>query len=142
MNVLALDPGKTTGAVIFTPKGVSDIDILDWDEIEYEEMPQWLFIALDNPSEPVDLVVVEKYTISQRTIKSARHAEPLDVIGGAKFLAALGGIDVRVQMASDAKTAYPDKRLRELGLYSAVGGRHARDALRHALLSTHSTRTV
>lgn len=142
MYALALDPGKITGAVIFEPAGAGKIRLLDWEEIPYTDMPQWLFGALDSCVLPIDLIIVEKYTISQRTIKVARQSEPLDVIGGAKFLAALAGIDVRVQSASDAKTAYPDKRLKEIDLYGAVGGRHARDALRHALLATHATTIV
>ena len=87
--------------------------------------------------EGLDAIVIERFVISQRTLKNARVEETFDVIGAAKCLASLRGIPVYRQAASDAKTAYPDARIKDLGF--AIVGRHAKDALRHALLFTHKT---
>lgn len=139
MNLLALDPGKTTGAVSLrwdgkTPAPGPDACIF-YGQIDYPEMPKWLDEQLTDFGHT--LLVIERFIVNARTMKFTRQPEPLHVIGGAHFLAALHGVPVREQSAADAKTIYPDKRLREMGWLDVVKGPHARDACRHALLATH-----
>lgn len=137
MNVLALDPGKTTGAVIINWDGgrpAVDMDLLLLQgQIPFEDMPRWLDTMLPT----IGLVVIERFIVNQRTMKYSRQPEPMHVIGGTLFLAALAKIPVREQSAADAKTIYSDQRLKDMGWYNRIKGDHARDALRHALLTTH-----
>lgn len=138
MRLLALDPGLTTGAVCIewdghTPCPPPDCLVLAA-QIEYPVMPWWLTAQLDG-DDPMSLLVIERFIINARTMKFTRQPEALHVIGGAMFLAALRGVPVREQSASDAKKIYPNARLKELRW--RVTGDHARDALRHVLLATH-----
>lgn len=138
---LALDPGKTTGAVVLDASSSRDRYIEFSAQIEIEDAAETIneLIVEFKP----DVLVVERFVISQRTVKYGRQHEALDVIGGVKFLADLHEppLNVILQAASDAKTAYTDKNLKDLELFTAVKGRHARDALRHALLWTHTLKT-
>lgn len=135
--ILALDPGKTTGAVRLTWDGRTPAPapgaLLGAEQVAYANMPTWLEQALAG----VDLLVIERFIVNARTMKYTRQPEPLHVIGGAMFLAKLAGVAVREQSAADAKTVYPNSRLKEMGWFISVRGVHARDALRHALLATH-----
>lgn len=134
MRILSLDPGKTTGAVVFDSDGIASGVIVATHQIDYSDA----FTFLDGIiGSALDAIVIERFVISQRTLKNVRVEETFDVIGGAKCLAKLRGIPVYRQAASDAKTAYPDVRIKDLGF--AIVGRHAKDALRHALLFTHKT---
>lgn len=137
--VLGVDPGLMTG-----------LAIIEWDGrtpapehtpgFWYEEVPFHAMAerikALMNRG--VSLVGIERYIISQRTTKFTRQPEASYVIGWVLGLAQLmGTVEVRQQMMSTAKDAYSNGRLRELG-YKIKGDKgHAKDALRHALLSTH-----
>lgn len=133
MKLLALDPGGTTGAVL-----------LDWDgsvnpgpnsmieawEVPFANYPSWL----DHLMYTADLLVIERFIISPRTVQYTRQPDALYVIGGALLLADLRKIPVKMQTAADAKNAYENARLKGDG-WKLTG--HARDALRHALLATH-----
>lgn len=133
MRILAFDPGNTTGIAYIEWDGTTTKpDLIDFAEVDADDMPCWVYGCLKDNE--VDLIVVERFTISMETIRKSRQPAALDNIGGIKWLAKLFKIPVRLQGRSDAKTAYTDKRIAEYGIKS----RHARDALRHALLATHS----
>jgi hypothetical protein len=134
--ICALDPGGTTG-----------VAVIDWDDttippppealrftsqLSFDEIPHVLWTLM---SEGVGLLVMERFIISPKTVQYSRQPEALYVIGGGMFLAKIAGVPVRLQTASDAKTAYPNSVLRGW----AVRGPHARDALRHALFACHGS---
>jgi hypothetical protein len=133
MIILALDPGGTTGTCSIDWDGTPPTPDrhLGSEQVAFEDMPDWLAqeLAYARP----DLIVVERFFISPRTVKFTRQPEALYVIGGVMFMAQLEGVPIRMQAASDAKTAYPNERLKGW----PVKGTHAKDALRHALLATH-----
>lgn len=136
MRILALDPGGTTGTVMVDwdgslPPTPESVKVIESDQVAFNLMPDWIVTALDLGP---DLVVVERFFISERTIRGTRQMEPLYVIGGVLFECARRGLPVRLQAASSAKMAYPNERLEGW----PVKGRHARDALRHALVATHA----
>lgn len=136
MKILGVDPGTTTGLAVINATGVREATMIYTAQVPADEMPhvmQWLI-----EGRYADLIALEKFTISRRTIEVSRQSDPLDVIGGVKWLAALATppIPVKMQQASDAKTAYTDEELKSLDLKCT--GAHARDAMRHALLATHS----
>lgn len=142
MRLLAIDPGGCTGFVLLDydgrtpcpgPDALVDSWQIDWDG---PAVPEFLADAI----RLVDLVVIERFVISARTTKYTRQPEAFYVIGGAICTAELDGVPWVAQAVNTAKDAYPDARLKELGWFSAVKGKHARDALRHALLATHTRR--
>ena len=131
---LALDPGGTTGTCALRWDGVHIPEppaLILYAEVPFVDMPHWLDTELANLRP--NLIVYERFQISPRTVQYSRQPEALYVIGGVLFMARLAGIPVREQQAAGAKTAYPNERLTDW----AVKGKHAKDALRHALLSCH-----
>ena len=134
--VLALDPGGTTGACMLRWDGDNrhipePPALVLYDEVEFDNMPDWLDAAIANHRP--DIIVYERYNISARTIQYTRQPEALYVIGGVIFMAKLAGIPTREQGSDGAKTAYPNERIKGW----PVKGKHAKDALRHALISCH-----
>lgn len=132
MRILAVDPGNDSGIVYVEWDGHRDPELLDFAQVLYEEMPHWMDLCLR--SNVVDLIVYERFQISARTIKHSRQPDALYNIGGILYLAKLHDIPTREQNSSDAKDAYPDERIASYG----IKGRHAKDAMRHALLATHA----
>jgi len=134
--VLAIDPGGTTGTCSIRwdgdPTHIPHPEALIYSEqVAFDDMPRWLDdeLAAIRPY----LIVYERFQISPRTVQYSRQPEALYVIGGVLFAAKLAGIPVREQGAADAKNAYPNDRIKDW----KVKGPHAKDALRHALLSCH-----
>ncbi len=136
--IMGVDPGKTTGVAVVRASGPSKAEVLKYAQVDIEDAPRYFADALDYYTD-LSVISMERFTISARTLKASRQSDPLDVIGGVKFLVALHDRDIQLFRfgPSDAKTAYSDKRLKALGLFSAVAGTHARDALRHAMMATH-----
>lgn len=134
MRILALDPGGTTGCAIIEWGGgpVEPAMLEGHAQVGFDDMPVWIYAELGVT--PPDLIVMERFFITPRTIQFTRQPEALYVIGGVLFLAKLHNIPVRMQSAADAKNAWPNERLEGW----AVKGRHAKDALRHALLATQA----
>ncbi len=132
MRILAIDPGGISGIAYVAWDGHRDPDLLDYAEVPFDEMPEWMSLCLKYNK--VSLIVYERFNISPRTLTNTRQPEALYNIGGILYLAKLNGIPTREQNPADAKTAYPNDRLTG---YS-IKGNHAKDALRHALLATHS----
>jgi hypothetical protein len=143
MRILGVDPGGTTGIAI--------IDV-PWDTKRYEPPPSthlmdtqieaswgtgpesvgWRIRDLIENYAP-NLIVIEKFIITQQTVRFTRQPDALWVIGGVRFLADINGIPVHMQPASLAKTTWDSKRLTASGWGKVVKQKHARDALRHAL---------
>lgn len=143
MRIMGVDPGGTTGIAI--------IDV-PWDETRYEPTPDthlasmqieaswgtgpdsvgWKMRDLIENYAP-NLIVVEKFIITQQTVRFTRQPDALWIIGGTRFLADTLLIPVHMQPASLAKTAWDAKRLQSTGWAKVVKQKHARDALRHAL---------
>lgn len=131
--MLGIDPGATTGfclledgAVIDDSEVVFD-DVLDTDVVE-------TYISLCNA------VAVERYFITARSVKLSRQNEALYVTGIVLYVAHRHAVPLTLQSAADAKSAFTNEHLREMGLFRAVTGPHARDALRHALLAERRMR--
>lgn len=134
--VLGVDPGGTTGLCLLSGTTPLDARVLFHAQVPVEDMPR-VFRQLLGAYE-VDYVALERFTISGETVKKSRTSAPMDMIGGVKWECALTEPPVLVvmQSRSDAKTAYPNERLIELGI--DVKGPHAKDAAKHALLSLHA----
>lgn len=143
MRIMGVDPGGTTGIVI--------IDV-PWDESRYAPSPDThvmdaqIEAAWGDGSNSIgcqmfdliveqdpDLLVVEKFIITQQTVRFTRQPDALWIIGGVRFIADIHSIPVHMQPSSLAKTTWDTARLKESGWSKVVKQKHARDALRHAL---------
>lgn len=151
---MGVDPGGTTGIAI--------IDV-PWDDSRYEPTPDtYRFDAqieaswgggadaigcrmfdLINDEQP-DLIVIEKFIITQQTVRFTRQPDALWIIGGVRFIADILSIPTHLQPASLAKTTWDATRLKDTGWAKVVKRKHARDALRHTLTAcaTYKPQTV
>lgn len=128
---LGLDPGKATGWAIAQDGALRISGVLSWSDTAS------LFLKAVAAGEPalsffgvqVDEIVMERFIITERTMRVARQMEPLYCIGVVVAVAAWFGVPVVFQTAADAKKTATDARLKEMGWY--VTGTHARDAVRH-----------
>lgn len=134
MIILGVDPGGTTGVVLLDPQQLlvtGHMQLTVKDDLA-GEWAGWLRHIVPT----VDIIVAERFTISQRTIQHSRQHDALDVLGALRYLSIIERKPLDLQMASDAKAAFSDDTLKNLDLFNSVTGEHARDALRHALLAT------
>lgn len=139
---MGVDPGGTTGVAI--------IDV-EWDDTRftpstdayvahYQIEAEWggptpIGVHMESIIEDYNpnLIAIENFIITQRTIRYTRQPDALWIIGGVHFLADINGIPVTINPASLAKTTWDAARLKETGWSKKVKGPHAKDALRHAL---------
>lgn len=151
LRILGVDPGGTSGVAL--------IDV-PWDETRYEPSPNthmfdcqiesswgtgpqsvgWQMRDLIENYAP-ELIVIEKFIITQQTVRFTRQPDALWIIGGVRFLADTFMIPVHMQPASLAKTTWDSERLKDTGWAKVVKQRHARDALRHALTACVTWKT-
>jgi hypothetical protein len=78
--------------------------------------------------------VVERFTITERTVRVGRDDTALRIIGVLEFLAEQYDLGWRLQTPASAKSVVPDWRLRALGVWVPGREDHARDAMRHYAL--------
>ena len=127
-TVLGVDPGGNTGLCLLRIGAHIEPEVMDFGQVTW---PQILGVA-ESWVVRCDAVACERYTITQRTAQLTRQPEALYVIGMLYFLAEAAQVPMVLQSPADAKAAFSNDRLKELGL--KVTGRHAKDALRHACL--------
>jgi hypothetical protein len=145
VRILGVDPGGTTGIAI--------IDV-PWDNDRFEPPPSthlfdtqipavwgdgansvgWQIRDLIEDYAP-ELIAIEKFIITQNTVRFTRQPDAMWIIGGTRFLADTLSIPVHMQSASLAKTTWDATRLKDTGWAKVVKKTHARDGLRHALTS-------
>lgn len=128
MRTLGIDPGGTTGLCLVEGGKVQGFAELSFTQVLNDGV-------MEHMIGEADYIGIERFFINARTASMSHQPEALYVIGIAIYLAAGANIVSRLQSASDAKTAFTNDILRELGLFKMVKGEHARDALRHALLA-------
>lgn len=126
--VLGVDPGGTTGIALLD---AGELKVLGYEQIPSTE-PVWLREWVRKAS----WVFVERYTISPGTVTRTRQSDAMYITGMLKLICAEEGRIMRLVNRSDSKHAFSNEALRELGLFNAVVGPHARDALRCALLGS------
>lgn len=143
--VVGIDPGKTTGMFMYSPKGRLGgyrhelKPFYAWQQFGAEDA------ALALHSEIVDLtsrygpsgvfIAVERFIINSRTAKSSQQSDALEVTGMVKAFATLHTSNsIRQYMKANLKFAN-DAALKRAGWYSSQLG-HATDAARqtYALL--------
>lgn len=130
MIILGVDPGKATGVAMWDPaSGFHQTWVAD--PAQYAD---WVWESLHEI--PGDLIVAcERFTISERTIRTARGDEPwsIELTGVTRHAARRRGAPFYLQDPWPAKTFTPNARLKEIG-WHVPGPDHQDDALRHVIL--------
>ena len=136
-QLLALDPGETTGwaffsAGVLTSSGQLATRTIAESILEVDKLIKHLFAWHSTAPAPARMIVFEDYKIyawktDQHTWASLHTPQLLGVI---ETLALVLGIETRRQMAMHPKQFCTDDKLKMWGYY-VKGQRHARDAIRH-----------
>lgn len=133
VSVCGIDPGKTTGFFAATLYLNSDNPVrmsspivrhLRRDEVRPA-------VELQFEVEPTTSVGVERYVITQRTVKLSRQPDALEVTGVVRDVCQLRNATCVLQMKSDAAKAAPDDLLKRIG-WHVRGMKHGNDAARQA----------
>lgn len=143
MNILALDPGGTTGVCVFSWPHSRQIK-------PREDLSQYLIFTtqinsnhLPKISEELSNIIVKyspEYLIFEHFGLYGHKAQSLigsdmltsQVIGIIKIVAYNFNIECIEQMAANVKLFYTDSKLKNHNVYLKAT-KHARDAVRHAL---------
>lgn len=147
-RVMAIDPGKLTGCCVMErfrddAGGTHVVRLLESEETGPDETIPWVRRAFERYGDPVEegqprmRVVVESFLITQRTVaKSQEAAWALKTTGAVEQACRDEGypVDAIQFYGPDKKAAFPNDRLRKLGLWHRGGKGHALDAIRHATL--------
>lgn len=127
MIYLGVDPGDTTGVFrIDTAHPRHRVALQLPDPVTVHD---WVRSTIEEgPTE----VAIERFDISNRTLRTKRTTAVLDVIGSLRVLCAATGTRCEMQSVAEAKGCTNDQ-LRAAGWYT-VGLPHANDAARHVYL--------
>lgn len=128
-NVYAFDPGTLTGVVVWD----ADNGLTYADQLNVFD----LYAFVDERCADIMHAQIERFTISERTIKASRVDDPLDVIGYLKYAAWRCEFPWEFSKPSDVMATYTDAALKRAGLFTKGKG-HANDAARH--LARHLVR--
>lgn len=126
---LAIDPGKVCGVAMWHPM---EALVLKSDELTPLETAK-LTLDLWNNSLGQLLVICESFQITERTIKTARQHDALDVIGWLTLESQLKAFELVLQTAAQAKSFSTDDKLKALDWFERTKDGHANDAARHML---------
>ena len=130
VTVASIDPGLLTGVCVVDFNTGEGCVKEQSAELKYEELLPWALTHLSK----ADVVVVERFTINQRTIKNTQAPWSLMGIGVITSVQMLSDKDIVLQNPSDAMGLVDNPMLTRLGLWHKGGQGHANDALRHAVL--------
>jgi hypothetical protein len=133
--ILSIDPGNVTGLALYFPTAGS----LVTKELRKDETYQYIDDVVGSSWYMVE-IVAERFVISQRTIKSERQGDALDILGYLDSVRCLRGVPLTLQTAAQAKSFATDDKLRRLGWYQKTKDGHANDACRHLLVYLVSKR--
>lgn len=131
--VLGIDPGGTTGIAVLE---VPSLRVLVAEEFDIVGV----FENLRHLVKSVDLVTVERYTISQRTLKMTRQSDALYIIGATMLVCLEEGVPMELESPTNAKNAFPNEMLKAHGVWHT--STHVKDAMRHALLAMRRHRVL
>ena len=147
-RVMAIDPGKLTGCCVMERfrddgTGVHEVRLLESVETLPDDTIPWvraMFARWGEPAEegqPRMRVVCESFSINARTVAKSQEASwALRTQGALEQACRDAGYPVdAIQFQSpDKKAAFPNPRLKKLGLWHVGGKGHALDAIRHGTL--------
>ena len=131
-DVLAMDPGETTGLAAWDSKN-SEILLWQWETKEIGPCFQKLAEVLQKV--PLDHLRAEDYKVygwkaNEHSFASLHTPRWLGAIEAAAYISQ---VPFTVKLAQHAKTFWTDGKLQGCGIYHP-GMKHARDACRHLAL--------
>jgi hypothetical protein len=127
VRILAVDPGGTTGWMVWADNYGSRPIVTDWGEGD----PESVYLLLNDLHDyHLDVIVCERYDVTVNTLKKTRQYDALELIGVLRHEAWRRGIPFVLQ-AQNPKFS-TNARLKACGLY--VKGDHGRSAARQLLL--------
>jgi hypothetical protein len=138
-DIIAIDPGLASGVahVTISPVGFT---IVSTDELDPLGTGQWLERALRVvPDLDTTAVILERFTITQKTAQNSQAPWSLEVIGQSRWIVwqHIPGRELILQAPADSMAAFTNDRLRSFGLWHRGGHGHAVEALRHVALFAH-----
>jgi hypothetical protein len=119
-TIYAFDPGTITGVAWW------DNGQFGATQLEVEE----LYELVDEGCERIGFAQIEKFVITQATIRKARESDPLDVIGYLRYAAWRCGFKVGWSKPADVMKTFPDPALKKAEMFTR-GCPHGNDAARH-----------
>lgn len=133
MRILAVDPGGTTGWAVYNDELAQPV------YAGQDDFERFTHVVVHLPIP--DVIVAERFTINQQTIRHSQQTTALEVIGFLRYWAWHHGAQFVLQTPADAKRfaqvgSAKDARLDTLGwtVRPKAEWDHANDALRHLLL--------
>lgn len=122
MNIVAFDPGFTTGVARYG----KDTD-LRYETTQVQGILElWDCLHMGTP---YDLIIYESFLYQRRDKVDLR---PVEAIGVIKLYAELNNIEIGSQTPARGKRFWTDTKIKKIGLWES-GQPHAMDALRHLL---------
>jgi hypothetical protein len=79
-------------------------------------------------------IVVERYVITQASVKMTRQTAALETIGALKYVSTKHHLSFELQNRGD-RLSVTSEHLKRLGWHTSTRGGHANDAARHAWLA-------
>lgn len=131
MRILAVDPGKTCGAVYTTIyNGELHIPATRWESVSWNNWARWFYLV--DHWEP-DVVICEDFKLfpHKRQQQTGSKFPTVKVIGALEMLCWSTGVEFVLQ-EPHLKEVYSTKRLKSFDLY-IPGSKHRNDAMRHLL---------
>lgn len=123
MKIYAFDPGKLTGVAMWDTEAEKEFWSNQFTVTE-------LYEFVDEACDRIGFSQIEKFTITQATIRKARESDPMDVIGYLKYAAWRCGFPIGWSMPAEVMQTFPDASLKKAGMFNRGNG-HANDAARH-----------
>lgn len=126
LNLLAYDPGMTTGVALIDGTCVEGPHAGEWGQDQFID---WCFMTI--ASRRWDVVIGERFIINDATLRTGREGQvSIELNGVVRQLCRRAHVTFIEQTASDAMSFMTDDKLRALGWHRPGFG-HANDALRH-----------
>ena len=148
IDIIAIDPGLMSGVAHVHVGPNLERTVLSTAELGARDTGEWLAARLAPFAAAGTLgdvgVVAERFMITNKTAQNSQAPWSLQVLGQSQWILwqVAPERELILQSPADAKTAFTNPRLRELGLWHRGGKGHALDALRHAALALHRLKLI
>jgi hypothetical protein len=126
--IIAIDPGKISGIAVYD--GSSQFRTYEHDVQSTIRFVDNVWHQLHGDIE----VVTEKFTISERTLKTALSLDALDINGWLVIESQRRDFPLKIQTPAQAKSFSTDDKLKALGWFNPSLDGHANDAARHLMV--------
>lgn len=134
--VIAIDPGKVTGMALWDPRVPT---VVTTREVAKPVEVARIVNSCRNDRYGKIEVVSEKFTISQRTLKTALSLDALDINGWLKIDSQAHGYPYKEQAVQKNSNSFAsDDKLQALGWFDKTPDMHAVDATRQLVVYLRS----